>query len=358
MSLKETLSKISRKDKKEQNNNQENNEIILLDKKIDAFIDWYTDNMVKGYYTEIGEYFEPRQMRYAIDKMTAWYELRYSNNDIKSKMNSCKMTELTSSEAMFKRNPYVIELMSEDSDIECLDWDDFYSFDCFLKELSWDEKWMLLKTRYPDIVYLGKNNKSFNPHFHIDYNGIIVMADDVDTIKVKDSCLCSDDFEGMHIKDALIFLKELDISIDLSEIEQAIKKYDINEYLREEFLNCVMYNIIERGGNRIGPRRGLLFATEFKRDIDIPMKYGVDLSDSYLREFMNEYFKLGGSNDLICIVGYFNRTSDSNKFDTINMQELIKQVKYTDEEKVLHQRFVNTVQRKINENNKVKKLVK
>ena len=36
-------------------------------------------------------------------------------------------------------------------------------------------------------------------------------------------------------------------------------------------LNCVMYRIIERGGNRIGPRRGFLFAKEFGRNIDIPM---------------------------------------------------------------------------------------
>ena len=31
----------------------------------------------------------------------------------------------------------------------------------------------------------------------------------------------------------------------------------------------VMYRIIERGGNRMGPRRGFLFAKEFGRNIDI-----------------------------------------------------------------------------------------
>ena len=33
-------------------------------------------------------------------------------------------------------------------------------------------------------------------------------------------------------------------------------------------LNCVMYRIIERGGNRIGPRRAFLYAKEFERNID------------------------------------------------------------------------------------------
>lgn len=33
-----------------------------------------------------------------------------------------------------------------------------------------------------------------------------------------------------------------------------------------------MYRIIERGGNRIGPKRAFLFAKEFGRDIRIPVR--------------------------------------------------------------------------------------
>ena len=57
-------------------------------------------------------------------------------------------------------------------------------------------------------------------------------------------------------------------------------------------LDAVMYRIIERGGNRMGPRRGFLFAKEFGRNIDIPMMYGVDYSDPGLRSFIIEYIKL------------------------------------------------------------------
>ena len=56
-----------------------------------------------------------------------------------------------------------------------------------------------------------------------------------------------------------------------------------------------MYRIIERGGNRFGPRRAFLFAKEFGRNIDVPMMYGVDTSDPGLRYFMNEYLKAGGN---------------------------------------------------------------
>ena len=75
----------------------------------------------------------------------------------------------------------------------------------------------------------------------------------------------------------------------LKTIGFAIKDFENKTYQKEEMLNCVMYRIIERGGNRIGPRRAFLFAKEFGRNIDIPMIYGVDSSEPGLRNFMNEY---------------------------------------------------------------------
>lgn len=104
-------------------------------------------------------------------------------------------------------------------------------------------------------------------------------------------------------------------------------------------LDAVMYRIIERGGNRIGPRRAFLFAREFGRDISIPIVYGVDTSDPGLRQFINAYFKAGGSKDITCFVNYFSRASKNDKVDTISMRDLLRTTPndcidfYTSEEK-------------------------
>ncbi len=116
-----------------------------------------------------------------------------------------------------------------------------------------------------------------------------------------------------------------------------------------------MYRIIERGGNRIGPRRAFLFAKEFGRNIDIPMMYGVDYSDPGLRSFIIEYIKAGGSKDLVCYRGYFSRKSKNEKLDTISIQDLLLTVSnnavtfYTPEEDELHQGLVNALFNGINQ---------
>jgi len=83
-----------------------------------------------------------------------------------------------------------------------------------------------------------------------------------------------------------------------------------------------MYRIIERGGNRIGPRRAFMFAKEFNLDINIPMKYGVDHSDPGLYHFISEYIKSGGAKDLVCISNYFSREKKNKLIDTITINDI------------------------------------
>ena len=140
-----------------------------------------------------------------------------------------------------------------------------------------------------------------------------------------------------------------------NEFIKAIQNYDNWIYQKEEMLNCVMYRIIIRGGNRIGPRRAFLFAKEFERNIDIPMAYGVDYSDPGLRLFINEYIKSGGKKELLCYNRYFSRASKYEKLNTVTIGELIKNqwnnatTKYTPEEDVLHQRLVNVLASQVNQ---------
>ena len=47
---------------------------ISLDAKVDDYIEWNYENMVKGHYTDIGEYWVPIELRNFIEKMAVWYE--------------------------------------------------------------------------------------------------------------------------------------------------------------------------------------------------------------------------------------------------------------------------------------------
>lgn len=342
------------------NNNtkkNQNKETILLDDLVNNFINWYIEKMVTKNYSKAYEYFEPKRMRNTIEKMASWYELRYSNEDINKIINPKRKRKMSTNDIMFKYNPYIKESFDSGSNIECLDWNELFNYTSFLRELSWEEKWFLVQNNYPDIIYLIKNTSFRNAHFHLDYNGTIIIADDMETIVTKyDKVLHSDLFAGKNIKTAYEMLKEYECKIDYSEIETAIKNYEKREYLKEEFLNCVMYRIIERGGNRIGPKRGLLFAKEFGRNIDIPMKYGIDTFDPDLRYFINEYLKAGGHNDLECYLGYFYRTDDNTNLGTVTLKDVLAHTDYTDEENHLHGKLANYLNKELN--NKVRKLVK
>ena len=299
-------------------------ETILLEEKIDDFINWYYDKMVKGKYTKIGEYSEPKKMRHLIDRMSIWFEFRYLNDDVDNK------------------------LINPDNNFK-------EEYKKYLKSLSLDEKWMLYDHSYSDIVYTNIKNRVTQPHFHLNSQGYIIIADYIELLNNSKIQFKEDDFVGKHITEVYNYLQELKLDIDLREMKDTIDNYKNFEYMKEEFLNCVMYNIIERGGNRIGPKRGLIFAREFKRDINIPMRYGVDTTDPKLKQFISEYFKLGGSKNLECVDGYFSRDCDNYEFKTVNMKEIIKITKYTEEDEKL-QSFINVIQS--DEKNKVKKLVK
>ena len=158
----------------------------------------------------------------------------------------------------------------------------------------------------------------------------------------------------MHVKEVVEFLKERGITLPSdNELESSIN--NVEKFIKEKegMLDAVMYRIIERGGNRMGPRRGFLFAKEFGRNIDIPMMYAIDRSDPGLRLFINEYIKAGGSKDLVCYIGYFSRSNKTKKLDTITIKDLILTQNnnaatfYTPEETELHQRMVNAISSQI-----------
>lgn len=71
----------------------------------------------------------------------------------------------------------------------------------------------------------------------------------------------------------------------------------------------VLHRVIERGGNRAGPRRGVLFAQEQELPIDLPVSYGIDFSDPYLYDFLAPHIQ-GLNKNILCPTHYFARSSE------------------------------------------------
>ena len=320
--------------------------LIDLDARVDEFIDWYFKNMVKGNYTDIGESHAPREMRDLIEKIAVWYELRYPSYEINRLMPGSGQEQINVNDVMFKNNPYVNELLDENSDAKELDWNDFYNTNVFMKSLPWEERCYFTKPRYRNIVYLNPSSRV--AHLHLTKNGFVEMAEDV--TGYTESVIIDEELTGLNVRDVVELFQEKGIELpENNELEKTINEANKWIQQKEGILDCAMYRIIERGGNRIGPRRAFLFAKEFGRNIDIPMMYAVDRSDPGLRLFMNEYIKSGGSKDLECYVGYFSRASKKEKLDTVTIQDLILTLWndaatfYTPEEDELHQRLVNAI---------------
>ena len=344
---------------------------ISLDAKVDDYIQWNYENMIKGHYTDIGEYWVPIELRNFIEKMAVWYELRYPDYEINRLMPGSGQEGIEISDVMFNSNNYINDLFEENDDVRAIDWDEFYNTHAFIKSLPWEERYRFQRARYKDLVYLVPNYTLHSPmeverktaHLHLTPNGFVNEAEGVDCYsKFK---VTNEELKGMHVKEVVELLKERGITLPSdNELESTIN--NVEKFIKEKegMLDAVMYRIIERGGNRMGPRRGFLFAKEFGRNIDIPMMYAIDRSDPGLRLFINEYIKAGGSKDLICYIGYFSRTNKMKKLDTISIQELILTQNnnaatfYTPEETALHQRMVNAISSQIDQEKVRKEEVK
>ena len=335
MNIKEELlqlrEKIMKKGKKKEGSEQDKDTYDLND-KVEEFIEWYKNNMVKGLYTDIGEYHLPNEMRNFIEKIAVWYELRYPNDKVNLIIESNQ--KLKSIENIIKQNNKQTNPETE-----------IYSIKSFYDALSNEEKFYLSQPNYRSIVYW--KGVLCSAHLHLSKNGTVEMSECMDTVIPG---ISNEDLEGKNIKEVVKIIREKGIIIpEDSELTKAIQDYNDWNYQKEGILNCAMYRIIERGGNRIGPKRAFLFAKEFGRDISIPMMYAIDYSDPDLRLFINEYIKAGGSKDLECLVEYFSRVSKDEPLEKVSIQELILTLPnnttsfYTEEEKELHQRLIRTL---------------
>ncbi len=306
----------------------DDSEVVDLKEKVDMFIYWYYRNMVSGKYTIRGLVDKPIEMRYFIEKMAVWYELRYPSYEINRLMPGSDQEQSKIDDIMFKDNVYLNETLGVDNDAKDLKWSKFYDFNTFFKSLPCEEAHLLTKPTYPNYVYLGKSC-----YLYLDSYGYVQRAECLS--EYTNQIMEEDDVEGLHVKDVVPLLNKNNINLDKdSNVMNTIEYFDKRKYQLEKMLDAVMYRIIERGGNRIGPRRGLLFAKEFGRNIDIPMMCGIDWSDPGLEDFINEYINAGGNENLVCYENYFNRIYKSG-LDTISISDIIHPKKDNDEKTLI-----------------------
>lgn len=267
---------VVKKDKKEN---------ILLSKRIDKFIDWYYDNLVKNHYIKSKEINKLTKLRNFIEKMAVWYELKYPS-------------------IYFSDN---IDVNSK------------FTFNEFYNLLDLEEKSYFTVSRYYNVLKLGE--KSPYSYIYLSYEGYITGTEGIQ--KYTKNVLNDKDLIGLHITDLpSIFIQNNIDLISNNSINNTIDNVNKSIYFKQELLNSVLYCILERGNKSFGPRRGLLFAKEFNLDIDIPMIYGIDLTDNNLIYLIDEYLSLGGHKDLKCYVNYYSKF-DNDIINVTNIKNLI-----------------------------------
>jgi len=298
---------------------------IKLNDKIEEFIEWdkkmneyglYNDILVSKYINKI-PYHSSEDLKNLIEKIAVWYELRYSNQELIEIFNFRKKNPniINTDEIMFKKNPYIINNFYDpnrikESEISNLKWSELYNFEVFFKMLTDNEKELISEAKYPEKIYLTNSSK----YIHLNKEGIITKT-----------AVINENLEGLYIKDVMILLEPYDIEKlgwDYYYLTSVMEQYKMKEKFRKQILNCVMYRIIERSGEYYGAFRSLMFAKEFNLDLKIPIMYcAVSSNISYqigLSDLIDEYYREGGSENLVCYVDYF---CNNNKVETTKLKD-------------------------------------
>ena len=96
-----------------------------LGQKIEDFLDWYLNNIVEfTHLTDWAKDEEKNKIRYFIEKMAVWYELRYPDYEI-DKLLSGDYWEQDVNEVMFRNNKFLRELVEDNEMLELLNWNEF-----------------------------------------------------------------------------------------------------------------------------------------------------------------------------------------------------------------------------------------
>ena len=223
------------------------------------------------------------ELRNFIEKIAVWYELRYPDYEINKLMNCHSKENNNINDVMFKNNSYINNLFDENFDVKDLEWSEFYNASTFINSLPLDERCLLSEPWYSSVSYLIPNEKApFN--LYLTKDGFVENSKNVS--KWTNSVIKDDELIGLHAKEVVELFKNRGITLPKNNVlEEIIANVDKQIYFRKELLNCIMYRIIERGENKIGIHRALLFAEEF--DINYVSSFYISKEKELYQRFVN-----------------------------------------------------------------------
>ena len=319
MSLKEKLTGLRKKLGKV--SEIEKSEPRSLKTEVDKYIDDYRAELGNMDPSEAEKRVEA--LRNFIEKMAVWYEFKYSSYEIENGMYS--------------------ELPLES--------DETYSIERFIESLTEVEKNFLKKPSYPSSVnilngalssyriVLSKKGRVEG----VEFATLIGNARLANSVRIR-NCVAVGEIIGMQIESVVSLFESRGVKFGENDmITYTIADYEKEAARKEKLFDIVAYRIIERGGEFIGPRRALMFAKEFGGNIDVAMRYGIELYDPSIRGFIQDYARIGGNPELECYVGYFDSNRDIDSLHTMSIREILHSDDgYTDEEMELYQSLTNT----------------
>ena len=328
--------------------------------QINKFLNWYLVNIINDdSLNDFAKKEEVSKLNNFIEKMAVWYELRFPNYEIDKMLGIEEGEDIDIDNVMFYHNPVIsgmlenyLELGGEEvlKDFDKLKWEDFYGIKMFIASLSEEERNFLKRPKYPEELWLsyfelGNMHTSRNMKVMLSSKGKVLDCKWLYPHHNKKIHISASSLIGMTLRELGGYMKERGIlfnNIRGDSLEDTIRDYENKKYFKEELFNCVMYRIIEHGGEQYGPRRAYLFAKEFGLNKDIPMIYGASYFVPGSKEFYQMYLKEGGSLELKCFVDYFCDDYMDKKMVTV--RDFIKDsFYYTAEEDTLHQRLIQVL---------------
>ncbi len=281
---------------------------VSLGKFYETFISWY-----QGAIEEPENYKQEKVkiVENLINKMAIWFEFKYPQN---------RIAELI---------PCYGGRKDKDGTAPG---EELMSIEQFYKSLLPKERELLKVPTHQKNVHFDNYGKDY---FCVDNEGkIIGIEGDIQSLVPEDKrgIINNQRLIGMYLIEANELFKNKGIfitypktaqdrKIDNSEILffSAHYQYELDVY--NGILDSVMAKIIDNGGSIIGPRRGLLFALEFGRNLNFPMLYSHSDLDQNSSDFVNYFVDHSGQNNAPCIIEYFDQYSSLRMLQTSNIKD-------------------------------------